>query len=219
MHIKEIKLLVNNLAATKYFYHQLLELPVVLDNKTFISFQAGSSLLTFQGTKEKNPVYHFAFNIPCNKIDEALQWLESKKVKLIHSTTENAIIDFKNWNAKALYFFDNSGNVLELIARFDLKNKDAKEFTSASIVSISEIAIVADDVIGTANDLVYSHGINYFDKQPLSENFAALGDDHGLFILSKTGRTWFLTDLPSKKYWQMITIEKEGKQEEILFNN
>jgi len=128
------------------------------------------------------------------------------------------MVDFKNWNAKAVYFFGNSRNILELIARFDLKNEDVKEFTSNSIITISEIAIVTDNVMETANDLIHSFNINYFDKQPPSEDFTALGDDHGLFILSKTGRNWFLTDLPSKRYWQKITIEVEGKQEEITLN-
>ena len=217
MFIKEIKLLTNDRATTKNFYHQILELPIAFEERDFISFQAGLSLLTLQEVKEQKPVYHFAFNIPCNKIEEALRWIESK-VEIIHWNKENKMVDFKNWNAKGVYFFDNSGNILELIARFDLKNEDVKEFTSNSIITISEIAIVTDNVMETANDLIHSFNINYFDKQPPSEDFAALGDDHGLFILSKTGRNWFLTDLPSKKYWQKFTIEVEGKQEEITLN-
>jgi catechol-2,3-dioxygenase len=217
MLIKEIKLLTNDLQATKNFYKQVLELEIVFENDFFISFRAGQSLLTFQEVKKKNPVYHFAFNIPCNQIEEALYWLKSK-TEIIKTDAQSIIVDFKNWSAKAVYFFDNNGNILELIARFDLKNEDFDEFTSNSIVSISEIAIVTDNVLETANDLIFFFNINYFDKQSPSEEFAALGDDHGLFILSKAGRNWFLTDLPSKKHWQKITIEINRKQKEITFN-
>ncbi len=99
-----------------------------------------------------------------------------------------------------------------------MKNEDEKKFNPSSIVSISEIAIVTDNVTETANHLIQSLNIIYFDKQMPSEDFAALGDDHGLFILSKTERNWFLTDMPSKKYWQKIIIETNKKQKEITFN-
>jgi len=217
MLIKEIKLLTNNLAETKCFYHQILGFPIIIEEKNFISFQAGFSLLTFQETKEKNPVYHFAFNIPCNKIEEALHWLELK-TEIIKADGETEIVDFKNWNAKAVYFLDNNGNILELIARSDLKNEDNKEFTSNSFISISEMAIVIDNVVKTATDLIQSLNISYFDKQKPAEEFAALGDDNGLLILSKAGRNWFLTDSPSQKHWQKIIIETEERQEEITFN-
>ncbi len=105
MLIKEIKLLAHNKAATKYFYHQVLELPIAYADETIISFQAGTSILTFQEVKGKKAVYHFAFNIPCNKIKEALYWIKPK-VEIIHADTENKIVDFKNWNAKAFYFLD-----------------------------------------------------------------------------------------------------------------
>ena len=217
MLIKEIKLLTNNLAETKFFYHQILGFPIIIDEKNFISFQAGFSLLTFQEGKEKNPVYHFAFNIPCNKIEEALHWLELK-TEIIKADGETEIVDFNNWNAKAVYFLDNNGNILELIARSDMKNEDNKEFTSNSFISISEMAIVIDNVVKTATDLIQSLNISYFEKQKPAEEFAALGDDNGLLILSKAGRNWFLTDSPSQKYWQKIIIETEERQEEITFN-
>ena len=217
MLIKEIKLLTNNLAETKFFYHHILGFPIIIEEKNFISFQAGFSLLTFHETKEKNPVYHFAFNIPCNKIEEALHWLELK-TEIIKADGETEIVDFKNWNAKAVYFLDNNENILEFIARSDLKNEDNKEFTSNSFISISEMAIVIDNVVKTATDLIQSLNISYFDKQKPAEEFAALGDDNGLLILSKAGRNWFLTDSPSQKHWQKIIIETEGRQEKITFN-
>jgi catechol 2,3-dioxygenase-like lactoylglutathione lyase family enzyme len=217
MLIKEIKLLTSDLAATKNFYNQILELEIVFEEDIFISFQAGFALLTFREVKEKKPVYHFAFNIPCNKIEEAFYWVESK-TEIIKTDGENKIVDFKNWNAKAVYFLDNNGNILELIARLDIENEDNPEFNSNSILSISEMAIVTDSVMKTANNLIQSLNISFFDKQPPSEEFAALGDDNGLLILSKAGRNWFLTDLPSKKHWQSIIFETDGKQKEITFN-
>ena len=43
---------------------------------------------------------------------------------------EDDIANFVNWHAKSVYFFDPAGNIVELIARFDLDNKTSETFSS-----------------------------------------------------------------------------------------
>ena len=78
MNILQIELLSNDLAATEHFYAQKMGLPVAFQNTDTITFVAGSSLLTFNRTDTTAyPRYHFAFNIPHNRLDEATAWVES----------------------------------------------------------------------------------------------------------------------------------------------
>jgi len=144
MKIKEIKLLSDDLNETSKFYSELMGFKISESSASQITIIVGSSRLTFLRANEQNCIYHFAFDIPHNKLDEALQWL-SARVDLIEFQGRN-VIDFPNWNAKSLYFYDNNGNVLEFIARFENENENIHPFDTSSILSISEIAFVTDNV-------------------------------------------------------------------------
>ena len=50
------------------FYSSVLELPVQSFNEKEIVIKIGNSDLIFTETKEMEPFYHFAINIPANKI-------------------------------------------------------------------------------------------------------------------------------------------------------
>jgi len=215
--IKEIRLLSNSLERAEQFYTGMLGLKILNKSADSISFSAGSSVLTFIETREQNPVYHFAFNIPCNKLEEAVTWLSSK-TKIIETPETGIIADFRAWNAKAFYFFDTNGNILECIARFDLDNKSGLPFTGSSILSVSEIAVAADDVAQAAAQLISALNIPVFSKQPLQQNFGALGDNNGLIILSKTGRNWYPTEMPAEKYFSVIAMSVNGVTKEIVVN-
>lgn len=49
------------------------------------------------------PRYHFAFNIPNNKLQRAIKWVHSR-VSLIPIEDSDMVADFKNWNAQFIYF-------------------------------------------------------------------------------------------------------------------
>ncbi len=215
--IKEIQLLSNNLELAEQFYTKVLDLKILDKSADSISFSAGNSVLTFIETDALNPVYHFAFNIPCNKLDEAVKWISSK-TEIIKTPETGSIADFRAWNAKAFYFYDNNGNILEFIARFDLHNQSNIPFSASSILNVSEMAVAAEDVTKLAGALTSEFKIPVFSKQPLLQNFGALGDDNGLIILSKTGRNWYPTDVPAEKYFSGIKILVGGLTKDIRVN-
>lgn len=207
MNIKEINLYTNDIAATTTFYTTKLQLPILRQSSNSISFQAGASVLTFeQQTTILHPVYHFAFNITPDFLEDAISWLQ-QITHLLPVTDNNYIATFDNWNAQAVYFYDNNGNLLELIARHDLP----KEATNFAITGISEIGIAAAAVPEYADQLIDTWHLPVFAKQPRMEAFTALGDDHGLLIIAAQGRNWFPTQIPAQPFPATVTIEYNGE--------
>jgi catechol 2,3-dioxygenase-like lactoylglutathione lyase family enzyme len=215
MRISEIQLLSDDLTATVKYYTDVLGLRKIYQDNEKVSFDAGTSILTFIKSENVSPVYHFAFNIPPYQLMEAFQWMKQRTV-LLPISDGVEIADFVNWNAKAFYFKDNNGNILEFIARYDLDIKAEKPFDSTSIVSICEIGIVSDDVTATANDISKNYQVPLFPKQPLLVNFGAMGDHEGLFILSKTGRHWHPNEVEARPYWSRTYFECSSSLHEII---
>lgn len=217
MEIIEIELQTDNIDETEMFYRNIFGLNLINKSQHEISFEAGKSTLTFKQTSNLKPTYHFAFNIPNNKIEEAIIWASSR-FKLIHNDESGIIANFETWNAKAIYFYDNNNNILEFIARFDLKNSTEKEFDVSSILSISELGIVVDEPLKFANNLVETYQLDYFDKSNKSESFVGLGNDNGLMIIVKKNRKWFPTDQIAEKHTARIRIFSNGAINDININ-
>lgn len=188
MKISQLELQTNNLGSQEQFYRDILHLPTVASDGALL-VQVGSTQLVFrQAEMEPGQAYHFAFNIPENRFEEARTWLAGR-VPLLESNTGEDSFNFANWNAHATYFRDPAGNILELIARHGLNNASDLPFDARGLLCISEIGLTSDDVkhiVGSLQGL----GLPIYDGEG-SDNFTAVGDEHGLFIVVKRGRTWF----------------------------
>ncbi|MGZ8559245.1 MAG: hypothetical protein ACXWWC_12965 [Chitinophagaceae bacterium] len=185
-------------------------MPIIYADDSSIKISAGQSILQFNKVNNQSPFYHFAFTIPANKFDGAFAWVNNR-LELIPLTPASSIADFKNWNAKAFYFYDNNQNIVEFIARFDLDNNSDKEFDGSSIFSISEIGIVVDNANAYSEKLLEGYGLNFFSRQPPQDGFVAIGDDHGLLIVVNNKRSWYPTSKPAARFWTAIKIEQSGK--------
>ena len=205
MKIQTLSLLTADINATVNFYQNILGLSLIKKGENSVSFKAGYSSLEFIAVKDVQPTYHFAFNIPCNQIEQALEWAKDR-LDIIPETKNNVIADFKNWNAKAFYFYDNNKNIVEFIARFDLHNQSDQPFSGVSIVSISEAGISVNDVLQTTDELKKKYELDYFSKQPPLKGFAAVGDDEGLFILVDINRNWYPTQQPSAAFYIKVDV-------------
>lgn len=217
MEIQEIELLTDNIEETAFFYGETLGLQIINKGQDAISFQSGKSILTFIKSNNLEPKYHFAFNIPHNKLDEAIVWAKSK-FNLIDNETSGIVANFESWNAKAIYFYDNNQNILEFIARFDLENATEEPFAISSIQSISEIGLVTDKPLQLAEQLIVDNNLCFFTKGTKSENFATLGNDYGLFVIVETNRNWFPTQQKAEKFFTRIKIVSDGLIREIILN-
>jgi hypothetical protein len=199
MQIRKLILETKDILSLSAFYRDVLDLPVVLTaDQLTITF--GASTLQFQqATSNQEPFYHFAINIPSNKIAEAKAWLERRVALLWMEEYKSVVADFVEWNAKSLYFFDKAGNIVELIARFDLSIEREGPFSSEQVLSISEIGLVfpEKEIEPRVSSLLQRYSLDFFSKQPPFPNFKAVGDEEGLFIIVTEHRYWYPTQRPS----------------------
>ena len=189
MKIKELILSSSNIDSMKDFYSQHLGIPIVESTKDKLTLKIGSTRLHFISNSNATP-YHYAINIPSNQIQQALQWLQEKVTIL--KDGKNNIIDFSSWNSEAIYFYDPDHNIVELIARKNLKNQSSQSFHPNDLIEVSEIGVVSDDIEKQYNFLNTRTGIEIFDGS--FERFCAVGDENGLFIcIDKEKKDWFPT--------------------------
>lgn len=216
MKLEHIQIQTNTISKTVSFYQDILELPIIEKNTNSVTIQAGKSTLKFIEDSNFKSIYHFAFNIPENKLEEAIEWCKNK-VDLIVIEDQNVITNFENWNAHAVYFYDNNGNLLEFITRHDLDNSQTSKFSSKSILNISEIGIVNENPLELGNQLIAKHNLNFFSKNTNSEAFAAIGDDEGLLIMVKPNRNWYPTQTPSENNKTQVRLENKGVFTDLHF--
>ncbi|OHT43494.1 VOC family protein [Flavobacterium tructae] len=217
MKLQHLQIQSNNIQETAAFYQNVLNLSILEKDSRSVTIQAGESVLQFIENLQLDSIYHFAFNIPQNKLQEAIQWV-TNKVDLIVIEDTAVIANFENWNANAIYFYDNNGNILEFIVRYDLNNAQTEPFSSQSILNISEIGIVNENPLVLANQLITQHNLEFFSKNDNSELFAALGDDEGLLIMVRPGRNWYPTQIPSESNTTEVRLENKGIQIELKFS-
>ena len=214
MNILELELLTDSITETELFYTDVIGLKTISKTNSSVSFAAGSTKLTFRSSENLKPVYHFAFDIPNNKLLEAFACIE-KKTEIMEVVPPEKIADFYNWNAKSFYFYDNNGNILEFIARFSLDNASEKPFDGLSILSVSEIGFVTKNVSKLSDEMFNKYGLSVFSKQPKLEKFIVLGTDTGLFILVEENRDWYPTHQKAKSFWTKVVFDNNGKTREI----
>lgn len=215
MQIHEIELLSDNVSATGSFYHSVLGLEVYAGSNTSVTFAIGYTKVIFRQSKNMKPVYHFAFDVPNNRFEDAYNYIKAK-TGLIEVTKGNDIADFKNWDAKSFYFHDNNGNIVEIITRFANHAFANEPFDGTSFLSVSEVGLVTGNVPQLADKLTKEFGIPIFHRQPRGERFTVSGDDCGLFILAETGREWYPTGSKAFSFRTRIVFSEQGCLSHII---
>lgn len=214
MKITRLELLTKDLRAQRDFYADVLDLPVNLTSAS-LEVEVGDADLVFkQAWSDFEGAYHFAFNIPENQLQASKEWI-TQRLTLLHD--ENGKEDFhsQTWNSDSVYFKDAAGNVLEFIARHNLRNAVEGDFDSRQILDICEIGLASEDVVGFANQLCSQLGISPFMQEP-NENFTPVGDDHGLLILPNRGRIWIPNSgVPAELLPVRVLGNTNGKQWEV----
>jgi len=125
---------------------------------------------------------------------------------LLRDETGKDEFESESWNSHSVYFKDPAGNVLEFIARHNLKNAVDGDFNSMHILQVSEIGLPAEDVLALANELCRRLKLSVFKQQP-NETFTPVGDDRGLFILPIKDRIWIPNSgVPAK----LLPVKVEG---------
>ncbi|POY39136.1 glyoxalase [Solitalea longa] len=216
MKLLEVKLLTDNLSLAEKFYGKQLGFTRCHLSADELQIEMGSSVLIFRQTKEiKKPVYHFALNIPNNRLNEAIDWISAIASPLKLNSQGEIIADFRNWNAKSIYFIDPIGNIVEFIARFNLPNQSTEPFSVKSILTISEIGLVVNVVKNTVLEFADRFALDIFVPSTSTEQFAALGNDEGLFIVSEKNRHWYPTMINAQPFPLEIKFETDNN---VVYN-
>lgn len=183
------------LAELRRFYAERLGFPLLRENANEVSFAAGASQLGFSSiaAEKGEPFYHFAFNIPHNKILSARDWLLERTSLIMPGpdlrdpSLPPDVVWFRHWDAHSLFFWDPAGNLVELIARHTLKNDAPGSFGVDDVLLASEIAFIVPDVTASATALAQATGLGAY---PPGTPIWALGDEHGLLLVIVEGRLW-----------------------------
>jgi catechol-2,3-dioxygenase len=183
-----IQLLTFDLEGQLEFYRDRLELPVLEQSNTSVTFQVGVSRLEFL-QDSRDAFYHFAFNVPSHQFAEAETWL-GERTPIIQDSSAKHSFHSQSWNADMVYFYDAGGNIVELIARHDLKSDAAEAFSAKSLECMSEIGIVTDDVPETVKRIQEFTDASLY-RAMMDELFVPVGNENGLFIVVKKERIWF----------------------------
>ena len=150
----------------------------------------GSSRVRFE--QGPDVCSHFAVNVPPDRFEEAVAWGRTQ-AELIQDD-----VPFEMWRARAAYYYDAVGNLVELIARERAPGEEL-------LMEISEVGVPVADVAAAVGFMETELGLPHFSGD--RENFSAVGDDHGLFIVVPVGRVWLFSDRRAADAPVRVTIE------------
>lgn len=194
MDIRTLTLRARDLASQRAFYAGTLGLVTEYTDETRLRVQVGTTLLEFVHDPTFTGFYHFAFTVPENQIAEARGWLRAR-VALLTDEEGQELFHSPQFNTHNLYFDDADGNIAELIARHDLRNSSSEPFGAPSLLHVSEIGLVVDDVPKSVQHLHTRHGLSPYKGQ--SDTFTAVGTAEGMFITVPEHRGWFPVSRPA----------------------
>lgn len=214
MQIHELTLASPSPEDLRIFYNELGFAEIEgLGGSDGYSFKAGYTRMNFI-PGDQDARYHFAFNLRPDQLEDAFAWAERMRLDLLDNPEgKGKYVDFPDWRARSLYFYDPAGNIVELIARAALPRAgNAPKFSAASITGISEIGIVCDDVPSMREWIESTHAIPAFSRHQNTDQFSALGDDEGLLLLVPQGRRWFMGNFDASRFPIAVTGINNGKE-------
>lgn len=164
----------------------------------------GEDVLEFIGVRDgSHPFHHFALLVPGDRFDAAHAWIGERVERLVHE--DDSVIAFDFWNARATYFHDPAGNIVELIAHAGVAERPSAgaDFSAAELAGFSEVAIVvdrpADAVVALARV-----GLELWSGD--AERFAFVGAKARTLIISAPERGWLPTGRPAEAYAATVTV-------------
>lgn len=192
MEIKELKIYTHQIDAQEFFYKHILGFNVSRLSSSAFQIQTKENKLIFEQSDDKF-YYHFAFLIPPQTIDLAIQFLVNKGIELLPYKNSN-IIEFNS--GRAIYFYDRDDNIVEFIERPTLAYKTQTSFSIEDVIKINEIGMPVENPIEAAEEIVQRLGIQPINQNEFRENFCWVGDYNGVIIVVKKGRNWLPTNIP-----------------------
>lgn len=152
-----------------------------------------------------DPFHHFALLVPGDRFDAARAWL-GERAELLTRDDGETVFAFDFWDARAVYFHDPAGNIVELIAHAGMAERGGGpgDFSAAELAGLSEVGIVVDDPAAAVAALERELGLELWSGD--AEQLAFVGAKAHTLILAPPGRGWLPTGRPSEPHAATVTV-------------
>lgn len=214
MKIERLTIKTKKLKEQLRFYKDRLGFELISYHEKSFLLKAGYSELCLEYDEHFTP-YHLAFHIPDETEEEAVKWIENERPVL--KDNGEKIIDFSNWKAKSVYFYDEDHNIVELISRRDFQKSKSALFSADSIIGIAEIGLSVTEVEPVFRKLRSDCLLHQYDGD--LENFCAIGDEEGLLIcVNQHHKKWFPTSDKAKPAFINLDFQHRGKHFNLIYD-
>jgi catechol 2,3-dioxygenase-like lactoylglutathione lyase family enzyme len=179
--------------ALRDFYVERLRLDQIDGDR----FAIGATTLGFVAG-DGEPFYHFALLVPGDRCAAAHSWAAQRVELLPGGDIDEVIFDFDNWHARAFYFHDPAGNIVELIAHRGVGETGlTAAFDASELLGFSELGLVGNprEMAEGLDQL----GLPLWDGD-LDDGLAFVGERARTLILSPQGRGWLPTRRPAQRH-------------------
>lgn len=215
MKIERLEIRSGDVGEQLKFYRDLLGLEIRNYKEESFEVELGYSVLKLVQDESATP-YHIAIHIPDKQEEIALEWIKERVPVLRNNNDE--IIDFSNWNAKSLYFYDADNNIMEFISRRSFFKPQSAIFSEESLLGIAEVGLATDDIEEKFEFLNRNCDLEIFDGS--FDKFCAIGDDEGLLItIDKNGKDWFPTKDSAFASDFKIEFRHKDQKQKLQFEN
>ena len=193
-------------------YDTTLEIPTRTTGDD-LTVTVGETELTFTPTPGE-PFYHFALIVPGDRFDAALAWIRARVALLPHRASPDVVFDFPDWDARACYFHDPAGNIVELIAHHDRECRGARgAFDASELVGLSELGLVGTPT-AMAPPLTEWLGLRVWDGRVADHDaLAFVGEPARTLILVPTARGWLPTGRRAERHPVRVAISGDNEAE------
>lgn len=182
------------------FYGDTLDLEPAPTRVGDVAVVVGETTLEFRAGHGR-PFYHCAFLVPGDRFDEAHRWAADRVAILPDEATGAEVFEFERWDARALYFHDPAGSILELIAHRGIAESGATgSFCPHELLGLSEVGIVGDPA-PLADALAQTFALAVWSGSVSEEgSLGFVGEKARTLILSGAGRPWLPTGRPAEAH-------------------
>jgi hypothetical protein len=127
------------------------------------------------------------------------------------------VFEFENWSARACYFHDPAGNIVELIAHRGIGETGARgPFAGDELLGLSELGLVGDPATMAA-ELERLLGLRLWaGSAEVEGRLGFVGEQARTLILSPAGRGWLPTGRWAEPHPVEVVLSGPEEREAVL---
>jgi len=182
------RLVINTVSVlgTKQFYEDLLGFKLIFESDDEIRFRPTPDLeLVFKESMEPLSPAHLAFEVPYSAFEEVVRLMQERRITLLKWPDGSTINRFET--GQNVYFRDDNGNLLEIIAHPSVKEDDWPSSGPLQILYLREIGFPVQSVSAFRETLVKVLNLQ-LDKVSDTFTFAIGGTAHA--VIASIYRRW-----------------------------